>query len=304
MKIGMIGLGRMGLNMTERLINDGHLIVGYDLNKQSLKSAKMVGAITTKSLNELVDKIETPRTVWVMVPSGKATEEVVNTLNKLLKSGDCIIDGGNSYYKDSIRREKLSKQFSIDYLDCGTSGGIWGLKNGYCLTIGGLKKVYEKHKPIFKSLSPNKSNGKLHVGPIGAGHFVKMVHNGIEYGIMQAFAEGFELLESKTEFHLNLEAISENWRRGSVINSWLLDIIAEELEKEPSLSNLSSVVQDSGEGRWTVNESIELGVPAPVISAALYARFRSRQEDPLSGKILSAMRRGFGGHKSDDSTLK
>jgi 6-phosphogluconate dehydrogenase len=239
-----------------------------------------------------------------MVPSGKATEEVVNTLNKLLKSGDCIIDGGNSYYKDSIRREKLSKQFSIDYLDCGTSGGIWGLKNGYCLTIGGLKKVYEKHKPIFKSLSPNKSNGKLHVGPIGAGHFVKMVHNGIEYGIMQAFAEGFELLESKTEFHLNLEAISENWRRGSVINSWLLDIIAEELEKEPSLSNLSSVVQDSGEGRWTVNESIELGVPAPVISAALYARFRSRQEDPLSGKILSAMRRGFGGHKSDDSTLK
>tara|TARA_B100001964_G_C14219374_1_gene594469 strand:- start:86 stop:1000 length:915 start_codon:yes stop_codon:yes gene_type:complete len=303
-KIGMIGLGRMGLNMTERLINDGHLIVGYDLNKQSLKSAKMVGAITTKSLNELVDKIETPRTVWVMVPSGKATEEVVNTLNKLLKSGDCIIDGGNSYYKDSIRREKLSKQFSIDYLDCGTSGGIWGLKNGYCLTIGGLKKVYEKHKPIFKSLSPNKSNGKLHVGPIGAGHFVKMVHNGIEYGIMQAFAEGFELLESKTEFHLNLEAISENWRRGSVINSWLLDIIAEELEKEPSLSNLSSVVQDSGEGRWTVNESIELGVPAPVISAALYARFRSRQEDPLSGKILSAMRRGFGGHKSDDSTLK
>ncbi|MBU87899.1 MAG: 6-phosphogluconate dehydrogenase (decarboxylating) [Chloroflexi bacterium] len=304
MKIGMIGLGRMGLNMTERLINDGHLIVGYDLNKQSLKSAKMVGAITTKSLNELVDKIETPRTVWVMVPSGKATEEVVNTLNKLLKSGDCIIDGGNSYYKDSIRREKLSKQFSIDYLDCGTSGGIWGLKNGYCLTIGGLKKVYEKHKPIFKSLSPNKSNGKLHVGPIGAGHFVKMVHNGIEYGIMQAFAEGFELLESKTEFHLNLEVISENWRRGSVINSWLLDIIAEELEKEPSLSNLSSVVQDSGEGRWTVNESIELGVPAPVISAALYARFRSRQEDPLSGKILSAMRRGFGGHKSDDSTLK
>ena len=300
----MIGLGRMGLNMTERLINDGHLIVGYDLNEQSLKSAKMVGAITTKSLNELVDKIETPRTVWVMVPSGKATEEVVNTLNKLLKPGDCIIDGGNSYYKDSIRREKLSKQFSIDYLDCGTSGGIWGLKNGYCLTIGGLKKVYEKHKPIFKSLSPNKSNGKLHVGPIGAGHFVKMVHNGIEYGIMQAFAEGFELLESKTEFHLNLEAISENWRRGSVINSWLLDIIAEELEKEPSLSNLSSVVQDSGEGRWTVNESIELGVPAPVISAALYARFRSRQEDPLSGKILSAMRRGFGGHKSDDSTLK
>ena len=300
----MIGLGRMGLNMTERLINDGHLIVGYDLNKQSLKSAKMVGAITTKSLNELVDKIETPRTVWVMVPSGKATEEVVNTLNKLLKSGDCIIDGGNSYYKDSIRREKLSKQFSIDYLDCGTSGGIWGLKNGYCLTIGGLKKVYKNQKPIFKSLSPNKSNGKLHVGPIGAGHFVKMVHNGIEYGIMQAFAEGFELLESKTEFHLNLEAISENWRRGSVINSWLLDIIAEELEKEPSLSNLSSVVQDSGEGRWTVNESIELGVPAPVISAALYARFRSRQEDPLSGKILSAMRRGFGGHKSDDSTLK
>jgi len=300
----MIGMGRMGLNMTERLINDGHLIVGYDLNEQSLKSAKTVGAITTKSLNELVDKIETPRTVWVMVPSGKATEDVVYTLNKLLKPGDCIIDGGNSYYKDSIRREKLSKQFSIDYLDCGTSGGIWGLKNGYCLTIGGLKKVYEKHKPIFKSLSPNKSNGKLHVGPIGAGHFVKMVHNGIEYGIMQAFAEGFELLESKTEFHLNLEAISENWRRGSVINSWLLDIIAEELDKEPSLSNLSSVVQDSGEGRWTVNESIELGVPAPVISAALYARFRSRQEDPLSGKILSAMRSGFGGHKSDDPRLK
>ena len=300
----MIGMGRMGLNMTERLINDGHLIVAHDLNDQSLKSAKTVGAITTKSLNELVDKIEKPRTVWVMVPSGQATEDVINTLNKLLEPGDCIIDGGNSYYKDSIRREKLSKQLSIDYLDCGTSGGIWGLKNGYCLTIGGSKKVYEKHKPIFKSLSPNKSNGKLYVGPTGSGHFVKMVHNGIEYGIMQAFAEGFELLESKTEFNLNLEAISENWRRGSVINSWLLDIIAEELVKEPSLSNLSSVVQDSGEGRWTVNESIELGVPTPVISAALYARFRSRQEDPLSGKILSAMRRGFGGHKSDDSRLK
>tara|TARA_B100001013_G_scaffold109282_1_gene62657 strand:+ start:582 stop:1496 length:915 start_codon:yes stop_codon:yes gene_type:complete len=303
-KIGMIGMGRMGLNMTERLINDGHLIVAHDLNDQSLESAKTVGAITTKLLNELVDKIEKPRTVWVMVPSGQATEDVINTLNKLLEPGDCIIDGGNSYYKDSIRREKLSKQLSIDYLDCGTSGGIWGLKNGYCLTIGGSKKVYETHKPIFKSLSPNKSNGKLYVGPIGSGHFVKMVHNGIEYGIMQAFAEGFELLESKTKFNLNLEAISENWRRGSVINSWLLDIITEELMNEPSLSNLSSVVQDSGEGRWTVNESIELGVPTPVISAALYARFRSRQEDPLSGKILSAMRRGFGGHKSDDSRLK
>jgi len=300
----MIGMGRMGLNMTERLINDGHLIVAHDLNDQSLESAKTVGAITTKLLNELVDKIEKPRTVWVMVPSGQATEDVINTLNKLLEPGDCIIDGGNSYYKDSIRREKLSKQLSIDYLDCGTSGGIWGLKNGYCLTIGGSKKVYETHKPIFKSLSPNKSNGKLYVGPIGSGHFVKMVHNGIEYGIMQAFAEGFELLESKTKFKLNLEAISENWRRGSVINSWLLDIITEELMNEPSLSNLSSVVQDSGEGRWTVNESIELGVPTPVISAALYARFRSRQEDPLSGKILSAMRRGFGGHKSDDSRLK
>ncbi len=300
----MIGMGRMGLNMTERLINDGHLIVAHDLNDQSLESAKTVGAITTKLLNELVDKIEKPRTVWVMVPSGQATEDVINTLNKLLEPGDCIIDGGNSYYKDSIRREKLSKQLSIDYLDCGTSGGIWGLKNGYCLTIGGSKKVYETHKPIFKSLSPNKSNGKLYVGPIGSGHFVKMVHNGIEYGIMQAFAEGFELLESKTKFNLNLEAISENWRRGSVINSWLLDIITEELMNEPSLSNLSSVVQDSGEGRWTVNESIELGVPTPVISAALYARFRSRQEDPLSGKILSAMRRGFGGHKSDDSRLK
>jgi len=300
----MIGMGRMGLNMTERLINDGHLIVAHDLNDQSLESAKTVGAITTKSLTELVDKIEKPRTVWVMVPSGQATEDVINTLNKLLEPGDCIIDGGNSYYKDSIRREKLSKQLSIDYLDCGTSGGIWGLKNGYCLTIGGSKKVYETHKPIFKSLSPNKSNGKLYVGPIGSGHFVKMVHNGIEYGIMQAFAEGFELLESKTKFNLNLEAISENWRRGSVINSWLLDIITEELINEPSLSNLSSVVQDSGEGRWTVNESIELGVPTPVISAALYARFRSRQEDPLSGKILSAMRRGFGGHKSDDSRLK
>ena len=300
----MIGMGRMGLNMTERLINDGHVIVAHDLNEQSLKSAKTVGAITTKSLTELVDKIEAPRTIWIMVPSGQATEDVVKTLNKLLQPGDCIIDGGNSYYKDSIKREKRSRQLSIDYLDCGTSGGIWGLKNGYCLTIGGSKNIYEKHKPIFKSLSPNKSNGKLYVGPIGAGHFVKMVHNGIEYGMMQAFAEGFELLASKTDFNLNLKAISENWRRGSVINSWLLDIIAEEIMKEPFLSNLSSAVQDSGEGRWTVNESIELGVPTPVISAALYARFRSRQEDPLSGKILSAMRRGFGGHKSDDSRLK
>ena len=292
----MIGMGRMGLNMTERLINDGHLIVAHDLNDQSLESAKTVGAITTKSLTELVDKIEKPRTVWVMVPSGQATEDVINTLNKLLKPGDCIIDGGNSYYKDSIRREKLSKQLSIDYLDCGTSGGIWGLKNGYCLTIGGSKKVYEKHKPIFKSLSPNKSNGKLYVGPIGSGHFVKMVHNGIEYGMMQAYAEGFELLAAKKDLQLDIVAIAENWRSGSVIRSWLLDLTAEELDREPDLQSLSSYVDDSGEGRWTVEESVELAVPIPVITAALQMRFRSRQSEPLGGKILAVMRNSFGGH--------
>ena len=304
MEIGMIGLGRMGGNMAQRLLNGGHKVVAYDANVSAVESVAQQGATGASSLENLKTLLSPPRAVWVMVPSGTPTEDTISSLAKIFSPGDIIIDGGNSNYKESMRRSSWLSGYEIKFLDVGTSGGVWGLEGGYSLMIGGDEDSFHSLKPLFQCLAPDTDKGFGYVGPAGAGHFVKMVHNGIEYGIMQAFAEGFELLESKTEFNLNLEAISENWRRGSVINSWLLDIIAEELVKEPSLSNLSSVVQDSGEGRWTVNESIELGVPTPVISAALYARFRSRQENPLSGKILSAMRRGFGGHKSDDSRLK
>ena len=297
MQIGIIGLGRMGLNMTKRLLLDKHEVYVFDLDKKSLESATKIGAKPTNSISKLIKALEKPATIWVMVPSGETTENVIEELIRELKAGDFIIDGGNSYYKDTIRRSEKTKKLNINYLDCGTSGGIWGLENGYCLTIGGEKESYLHNLPIFKTLSPKESNGNLYVGKSGSGHFVKMIHNGIEYGMMQSIAEGFEILDAKKEFNLDLYSISKNWEKGSVIESWLLKITSSELS-DKSIEHLSSSVEDSGEGRWTLKESVDLGIPIPAISASLFSRFRSRQKEPISGKILSAMRRGFGGHKT------
>jgi len=296
MKLGMIGLGRMGGNMTERLLNDGHEVVVFDPDTAAVEALGNKGASAASSLAEVVGKLDAPRTVWVMVPSGDFTEQTVNDLIELLDAGDTLIDGGNSNYKESQRRAEAAAQRDIDFLDSGTSGGVWGLANGYCLTVGGSRAAYDRNRSIFKTLAPDDSDGNLYVGPSGSGHYVKMIHNGIEYGLMQAYAEGFELLAAKEDFGLDLAAIAENWTRGSVIRSWLLDLTVDELDKDPRLDALSSYVEDSGEGRWTVDASVELGVPAPVITAALQMRFRSRQSDPLGGKILAAMRNGFGGH--------
>ena len=296
MKLGMIGLGRMGGNMSERLLNDGHEVVVFDPDSSAVDALAEKGASAASSLGDVVSQLEAPRTVWVMVPSGDITEITVNKLVELLEEGDTLIDGGNSNYKESQRRGEHATQTGIDFLDSGTSGGVWGLANGYCLTVGGNRDAYNRNRPIFKPLAPDDSDGNLHVGPTGSGHYVKMIHNGIEYGLMQAYAEGFELLAAKEDFKLDLGAIAENWTRGSVIRSWLLDLTVDELEKDPQLEELSSYVDDSGEGRWTVDASVELAVPAPVITAALQMRFRSRQSNPLGGKMLAAMRNGFGGH--------
>ena len=296
MQIGIVGLGRMGGNMARRLLQDGHAVVGFDLDAGARAELETHGGTGKSSMADLVNALETPRTVWVMVPSGDITQSTVDELAGCMSAGDTLIDGGNSNYKESMRRaEELAEQ-GIDMLDSGTSGGIWGLENGYCLTIGGKKDAYERNLPIFKSLAPPESEGNLYVGPSGSGHYVKMIHNGIEYGMMQAFAEGLELLEAKSEFGLNLAEICENWRYGSVIRSWLLDLTADELKEDPGLDQLSSYVEDSGEGRWTVDASVELAVPAPVITAALQMRFRSRQDNPMGGRALAAMRNAFGGH--------
>jgi 6-phosphogluconate dehydrogenase len=296
MKLGMIGLGRMGGNMTERLLNGGHEVVVFDPDTSAVEALGGKGASTASSLADVVRQLDTPRTVWVMVPSGDITDQTVNDLVELLEAGDTLIDGGNSNYKESQMRATAAALGGIDFLDSGTSGGVWGLANGYCLTVGGRRAAYDRNRPIFRSLAPDNSDGNLYVGPSGSGHYVKMIHNGIEYGLMQAYAEGFELLAAKEDFGLDLAAIAENWTRGSVIRSWLLDLTVDELEKDPTLDALSSYVNDSGEGRWTVDASVELAVPAPVITAALQMRFRSRQAEPLGGKILAAMRNGFGGH--------
>ena len=282
--------------MARRLLQDGHAVVGFDLDAGARAELEIHGGTGKSSLADLVNALETPRTVWVMVPSGDITQSTVDALAGFMSAGDTLIDGGNSNYKESIRRAEELAKHGIDMLDSGTSGGIWGLENGYCLTIGGKKDAYERNLPIFKSLAPPESDGNLYVGPSGSGHYVKMIHNGIEYGMMQAFAEGLELLEAKSEFGLNLAEICENWRYGSVIRSWLLDLTADELKEDPGLDQLSSYVEDSGEGRWTVDSSVELAVPAPVITAALQMRFRSRQDNPMGGRALAAMRNAFGGH--------
>ena len=296
MQIGIVGLGRMGGNMATRLLRDGHEVFGFDPSSDALAELESHGGSGKSALADLVNVLDTPRTVWVMVPAGDITQTTVDELSEHMSSGDTLIDGGNSNYKESIRRANELAEKGIDMLDSGTSGGIWGLENGYCLTIGGNREAYERNRPIFKTLAPPESAGNLYVGSSGSGHYVKMIHNGIEYGMMQAFAEGLELLEAKSDFNLDLAAICENWRYGSVIRSWLLDLTAEELKEDPGLDRLSSYVEDSGEGRWTVDASIELAVPAPVITAALQMRFRSRQENPFGGRALAAMRNAFGGH--------
>ena len=296
MELGMVGLGRMGGNMVQRLLGGGHRIVVYDPSKEAVQASVKDGAVAGEALDDLVNKLAKPRAVWIMVPSGEPTESTIAILAKLLSPDDIIIDGGNSNYKDGIGRAAAVKEKGIYFLDVGTSGGIWGLKEGYCLMIGGEKKAYKRMEPVFKTLAPSPETGYAYMGPSGSGHFVKMVHNGIEYGMMEAIAEGFELMKAKKEFDLNLAVIAENWRYGSVIRSWLLDLGAEALKDNPGLEGVQSYVDDTGEGRWTAEEGIELAVPLPVITLSLQTRFRSRQEQPFAGKLLAALRNQFGGH--------
>ena len=296
MEIGMIGLGRMGGNMVKRLLQGGHRLVAHARRPEAVQAAVQEGAVGASSIPELVDKLSAPKAVWVMVPSGEPTETTVNSLADLLSPGDIVLDGGNSNYKDSMRRAASLKERGLHFMDVGTSGGVWGLAEGYSLMIGGETEAFRRLEPVFQTLAPGPDRGYGHVGPAGAGHFVKMVHNGIEYGMMQAFAEGFELMEAKSEFNLDLAQIAENWRYGSVVRSWLLDLTATALREDGDLASLAAYVEDSGEGRWTVQESVELGVPLPVIALALQARFRSRQDNPFGLRLLAAMRNQFGGH--------
>ena len=296
MEIGMIGLGRMGGNMVQRLLNGGHRVVTYDRSAEAVVASQSQGAIGVSSIEELVKTLTAPKAVWVMLPIGQPTEDTINSLIPLLSAGDTVLDGGNANYKDSMRRAEKLAEHGIDFMDVGTSGGIWGLVEGYALMIGGKEDVFQRLEPIFQTLAPSKDQGLSHVGPAGAGHFVKMVHNGVEYGLMQAYAEGFEIMEAKKEFDLDLGQIAEGWRYGSVVRSWLLDLAAAALVEDPKLESLEAYVEDSGEGRWTVQESIDLAVPAPVITASVQARFRSRQEGPFGAKMLAALRNQFGGH--------
>ena len=328
MQLGMVGLGRMGANMTRRLMRGGHQLVVSDLSPDAVKQLAGEGATGSSSLADLVGKLSAPRAAWVMVPSGDPTQKTVETLLSLMQSGDTIIDGGNSYFKDDVRRSQMCSAKGVHYIDVGTSGGVWGLERGYCMMIGGPKEAVQRLDPIFKTLAPGRGdiprtpgfdkrggtaeNGYIHCGPSGAGHFVKMVHNGIEYGIMQAYAEGFDIFKNATSkglpenirYDLNLPDIAEVWRRGSVISSWLLDLTAMALVENPTLAEYSGFVQDSGEGRWTIQAAIEEAVPAEVLTASLYARFRSRQELTFADRMLSAMRQKFGGHVEPKSPAK
>jgi 6-phosphogluconate dehydrogenase len=320
MQIGVIGLGRMGGNISRRLIKNGHEVVVYDHDAKAVAALSRDGAKGAGGLDTLVQQLRPPRAVWVMLPAGKITEDVIGELAKLLAAGDVVLDGGNTFWRDDIRRAKMLKERSIHHVDVGTSGGVWGLDRGYCMMIGGDKAIVDRLDPIFAALAPGLGNvprtpkrdgrdpraehGYIHAGPNGAGHFVKMVHNGIEYGLMQAYAEGFDILKNagnKTlpvdgRFDLDLADIAEVWRRGSVISSWLLDLTASALAADDKLESFEGVVEDSGEGRWTIMAAIEEAVPADVLSAALYTRFRSRQNHTFAEKILSAMRKGFGDH--------
>jgi 6-phosphogluconate dehydrogenase len=320
MQIGMVGLGRMGGNMARRLLRSGHEVFGYNRTPEHTRHLAAEGVVAAYSLAEFVQRLRPPRVCWLMVPAGSATESAVQSLSELLAAGDTIIDGGNSYFKDDVRRARELRTKGINYLDVGTSGGVWGLERGYCLMIGGDADTVKRLDPLFRALAPGQGDiartpgrpaekgtaeqGYLHCGPAGAGHFVKMVHNGIEYGVMQAYAEGLDILHSANSaslpghlrFQFDLAEITEVWRRGSVIGSWLLDLTASALIEYPHLEKYSGYVQDSGEGRWTVQAAIEEAVPANVLSAALYARFRSRREQSFADRVLSAMREKFGGH--------
>ncbi|WP_456617961.1 MULTISPECIES: phosphogluconate dehydrogenase (NAD(+)-dependent, decarboxylating) [unclassified Bradyrhizobium] len=321
MQLGMIGLGRMGGNIVRRLMRHGHSTVVYDKDAKAVAGLAGDGAQGSSTLEEFVAKLERPRTAWVMLPAGRITEATIDTLANVMQDGDVIIDGGNTFWQDDVRRGKALKQRGIHYVDVGTSGGVWGLDRGYCMMIGGEKIVIDRLDPIFAALAPGAGDiprtegregrdprieqGYIHAGPVGAGHFVKMIHNGIEYGLMQAYAEGFDILKNASiealpadhRYDFDLADIAEVWRRGSVIPSWLLDLTSTALADSPQLSEYSGFVEDSGEGRWTVNAAIDEAVPAEVLTAALYARFRSRKEHTFAEKILSAMRAGFGGHK-------
>jgi len=293
----MIGLGRMGANMAQRLMRGGHKVVGYDPAEAARALLEKNGAQTAASLEQMVAKLKAPRAIWLMVPAGEITDSTITNLVPLLAAGDTIIDGGNSNYRDTQRRAAMVAQRKIQYVDSGTSGGVWGLAEGYSLMIGGDEAVVERLRPIFETLAPAKDQGWGRVGPVGSGHYTKMVHNGIEYGLMQAYAEGFSILQHKNEFKLDLHQVAEIWRYGSVVRSWLLDLTAIALDKNPTLAGIAPWVADSGEGRWTVADAIELGVSAPVITLSLLERLRSRDNDSFTDKLLAAMRNQFGGHE-------
>jgi 6-phosphogluconate dehydrogenase len=320
MQIGVIGLGRMGGNISRRLMENGHEVVVYDQDAKAIAALSKDGATGVSGLDKLVAQLRAPRAVWVMLPAGKITGDTIEQLGKLMAAGDVVIDGGNTFWKDDIARAKLLNERNIHHIDVGTSGGVWGLERGYCMMIGGPKEIVDRLDQIFKALAPGLGDvprtpkrdgrdpraeqGYIHAGPNGAGHFVKMIHNGIEYGLMQAYAEGFDILKNAnsealpadSRFSLDLTDIAEVWRRGSVVSSWLLDLTASALAQDPKLDGFEGVVEDSGEGRWTIMAAIDEAVPADVLSAALYTRFRSRRDHTFAEKILSAMRKGFGSH--------
>ena len=296
MELGIIGLGRMGGNMAQRLLNAGHRVVAYDTSADAVSASESQGSHGSQSLQDLVGHLSPPRPVLLMLPQGQPTQDTIDILVPLLSPGDVILDGGNANYKDTLSRADALAEHGIVLMDVGISGGIWGLSEGYTLMVGGNKEAFIELEPIFQSLAPGPDRGYSHVGPVGAGHFVKMVHNGVEYALMEAYAEGFELMAAKEEFNLDLTAIANTWRHGSVVRSWLLDLVVSALEEDPSLSDLQAYVEDSGEGRWTVQESVDLAVPAPVITLSLLQRFRSRQAQPFGAKLLAALRNQFGGH--------
>ncbi|HEX4004123.1 MAG TPA: decarboxylating 6-phosphogluconate dehydrogenase [Candidatus Acidoferrales bacterium] len=296
MELGMVGLGKMGAYMTERLVRGGHRVVGYDRDAVAVKRVVDQGAAGIDSLEKLVAELKTPRTIWLMVPAGAPVDQTIDLLTPRLASGDTIIDGGNSYYRDTVRRAAALTQKKFNFVDCGTSGGVWGLTEGYSMMVGGDPDVVKRLAPIFQTLAPGPEKGWGRVGPAGAGHYVKMVHNGIEYGIMQAYAEGLDVLRHKKEFGLDLVQISKIWQYGSVIRSWLLDLTVDALEKNPTLEDVKGYVTDSGEGRWTAIEGIEMGVPLPTLTGALDVRFRSQDPEPFANKLLAMMRHEFGGH--------
>jgi len=296
MEAGVVGLGRMGAGIARRAMRAGHSIVAFDRTRSKVDELVHDGALPAYTLLSLAESLPAPRVIWCMVPAGEPVDEVIAVLKPVLSAGDILVDGGNSYYRDSVRRATDLQTVGVFLLDVGVSGGVWGMTEGYCLMAGGSQEAYDRVEPLLRSLAPAVDRGFGHVGPSGAGHFVKMAHNAIEYGMMEAYAEGFELMSEKTEFGLDLAQVSELWQHGGVVRSWLLELAHEALVQDAGLSQLQSYVDDSGEGRWSLKESVDLGVPMPVVALALQARFRSRQDQPFAGRMLAAMRQQFGGH--------